>query len=155
MKNKRLIFVIAIVVISVAYYLISPAFIVKESNEPLEKVNYVASGSLGMSIEPVIPLLSGELIPSKHDVEGRVIVYQRNEEKILRFEDLDTINGPSLVIYLATDTSAEDYVSLGEVRATRGNVNYELPSDIDLERYDTVLIWCDAFNVLFSYAELK
>jgi hypothetical protein len=54
---------------------------------------------------------------------------------------------------LATDRSASDYIDLGKIKATKGNVNYGIPSDVDLEKYDTVLVWCVPFEVLFSYAE--
>ena len=34
------------------------------------------------------------------------------------------------------------------------NQNYNIPSEIDLTKYNTVLIWCRPFSVLFSSAEL-
>lgn len=58
-------------------------------------------------------------------------------------------------VWLATDTNGEDYIDLGELKATKGNINYEIPEDIDFEKYDKVLIWCVPFKVLFGYAELK
>jgi len=45
-----------------------------------------------------------------------------------------------------------DFVNLGRIRATEGNVNYEIPEGTDLTKYKNVLIWCRAFSVLFSYA---
>ncbi|MEK6842591.1 MAG: DM13 domain-containing protein [Nanoarchaeota archaeon] len=56
---------------------------------------------------------------------------------------------------MATDTNGEDYIDLGELKATKGNINYEIPEDIDFEKYDKVLIWCVPFKVLFGYAKLK
>ncbi|MDH5238798.1 MAG: DM13 domain-containing protein, partial [Acidimicrobiia bacterium] len=32
--------------------------------------------------------------------------------------------------------------------------NYELDPDLDLERYDTVVIWCVRFSVSFGQAAL-
>ena len=77
------------------------------------------------------------------------------EGKVLRFEDFETVNGPDLFIYLSSDLNNNDFVNLGEIKATKGNVNYLLPKDIDLKKYNKVLVWCRAFRVLFSYAELK
>lgn len=153
MKKKIIISVIVLIFIGIAYYLIAPAFIVKEANDALPEVDFDMSGP--MTVEPIEEILSGELIESAHSVSGFVRVYDTKGMKTLRFEDLDTINGPDLFIYLATDTTAEDFVNLGEVKATKGNVNYEIPPNVDLEKYDTVLIWCRAFRVLFSYAELE
>jgi hypothetical protein len=73
---------------------------------------------------------------------------------ILRLENLHVTNGPDLYVYLATDKTASDFVSLGKLKANNGNQNYDIPSETDLTRYDTVLIWCRPFSVLFGSAEL-
>ena len=70
-------------------------------------------------------------------------------------ENFETINGPDLFIYLSKDLTNKDFVNLGEIKATKGNVNYEVNSSIDTTQYKNVLVWCRAFGVLFSYAELK
>ena len=151
MKKKIILGVGGIIFLAIAYYLISPLFIVKEANEQLPTMAAVQNSSEN----ELQPILEGQLIASAHDVEGRVVVYEINGKKTLRFENLDTVNGPDLFIYLATDNSAEDYVDLGRIKATKGNVNYDIPANVDLEKYDTVLVWCRAFRVLFSYAELN
>jgi len=74
---------------------------------------------------------------------------------VLRLEDLVVTNGPDLYVYLSTDKSASDFVDLGRLKANIGNQNYPIPSGTDLMKYDTVLIWCRAFSVLFGSAELK
>lgn len=89
-----------------------------------------------------------------HEVDGKAILIETGGEKILRFEDFDTINGPDLRIYLSTDLGDDDFVELGKIKATKGNVNYEVPSDVDVTKYKYVLVWCKPFKVLFSYAEL-
>ena len=64
-------------------------------------------------------------------------------------------NGPDLYVYLATDKSTSDFVDLGKLKANNGNQNYEVPEGTDLTKYDTVLIWCKSFSVLFGSADLK
>ncbi len=54
-----------------------------------------------------------------------------------------------------TDKSASDFVDFGRLKANIGNQNYEIPEETDLTKYDTVLIWCKAFSVLFGSADLK
>lgn len=153
--KKKILMIAVVVLLLLAYYLISPLFIVKEANDELPTVNYAMDSQGSMNIQPINELAHSNLIPSAHDVSGTVAVYDNLGQRTLRFENLDTVNGPDLFIYLATDTTAKDFVSLGEVKATKGNVNYDIPIGLDLERYDTVLIWCRAFRTLFSYAELK
>lgn len=98
---------------------------------------------------------TGDFHPRAHDVVGRALLIEKDGQEILRFEDFETINGPDLRIYLSSELGVEDAVALGAIRATRGNVNYEVPPGTDTAKYNKVLIWCYAFSILFSYAELK
>jgi hypothetical protein len=73
---------------------------------------------------------------------------------VLRLEEFKSTNGPDLYVYLSTDKQASDFVSLGRLKANIGNQNYDIPSGTDLSKYDTVLVWCKQFSVLFGSAEL-
>jgi hypothetical protein len=44
---------------------------------------------------------------------------------------------------------------MGRLKANIGNQNYPIPAGTDMTKYDTVLIWCRAFSVLFGSADLK
>lgn len=93
---------------------------------------------------------------SFHKGSGDAFVYELPDgQTIVRFEDFDVTNGPDLFVYLATDASASDFVDLGRLKGNKGNQNYTIPAGTDLEKYDTVLIWCRAFSVLFSTAGVK
>jgi hypothetical protein len=90
-----------------------------------------------------------------HNAEGIAkVVPLQGGSNVLRLENLHVTNGPDLYVYLATDESASDFVSLGKLKANNGNQNYDIPSETDLTRYNTVLIWCRPFSVLFGSAEL-
>lgn len=90
-----------------------------------------------------------------HEVQGRASIIEHNGQRTLRFEDFKTINGPNLHIYLSSELGNTDFIDLGPIRATEGNVNYIVSADIDISRYNKVMVWCVPFGVLFSYAELK
>jgi hypothetical protein len=77
-----------------------------------------------------------------------------NTGAIIRFENYETINGPNLHVYLANDLNANDFVDLGEIRGTVGNINYFLPEEVDISQYRYVLVWCVPFGVLFHFAEI-
>ena len=144
--------VIALVIIlPIAWYLLSPLFISIELNEdsPMESTENTAALELPKA------LLEGNFVESAHEVSGKAIVIDTSNGKVLRFEDFETVNGPDLFIYLSSDLDNNDFIDLGKIKATKGNVNYQLPENVDLEKYNKVLIWCRAFRVLFSYAELK
>jgi hypothetical protein len=92
-----------------------------------------------------------------HNAEGiaKVIPLQDRTSSILRLENLRVTNGPDLYVYLATDKSASDFVNVGKLKANNGNQNYDIPAGTDLTKYDTILIWCRPFSVLFGSAELR
>lgn len=92
-----------------------------------------------------------------HNAEGnvKVINLANGTSSVLRLEDFKSTNGPDLYVYLSTSKSNTDFVNLGRLKGNIGNQNYEIPIGTDLSKYDTVLIWCRAFSVLFGSAELK
>ncbi len=65
-------------------------------------------------------------------------------------------NCPDLFVYLSTDPKgySEDGLELGPLRATDGNVNYEVPGGADVSRFRSAVIWCRQFGVLFATATL-
>src|SRR3989344_4963907 len=108
-----------------------------------------------MTMDMATLLAQGEFKPRAHEVMGKALLIKSGDSKILRFEDFETINGPDLHIWLASSLGDDDYVDLGPIKATKGNVNYDVPADVDTDKYNKVLVWCVPFRVLFSYAELK
>jgi hypothetical protein len=90
-----------------------------------------------------------------HNASGKAtVLYLEDGSSVLRLENFRVTNGPDLYVYLSTDKSASDYVDLGRLKASSGNQNYELPSGVDLSKYDNVIIWCKSFSVYFGGAEL-
>jgi hypothetical protein len=90
-----------------------------------------------------------------HNAEGLAKVIRLDDNSmILRLENFKATNGPDLYVYLATDNGASNFVNLGRLKGNIGNQNYEIPEGTDLSRYNTVLIWCRAFSVLFGSGRL-
>jgi hypothetical protein len=90
-----------------------------------------------------------------HNVDGiGKILTLVDGSKILRLENFKSTNGPDLHVYLSTDKMASDFMDLGRLKGNIGNQNYQVPVDIDLSKYNNVLIWCKAFSVLFGNAQL-
>lgn len=114
----------------------------------------------GVTEEPPVETLPNVLIEGTfhsqaHHGQGIAKVLDVDGKKYLRFEDFKTDNGPDLKIYLSADFLADDFIDLGDIKDTQGNFNYELPDDIDLEKYNKALVWCKAFGVLFTSAEME
>lgn len=107
---------------------------------------------------------SGEFIhadPSDpiHYGSGKVSLYER---AVFLEADFEVGPGPKYHVYLVPKTgirSSEDmesqmFVDLGRLRAFKGSQRYEIPQGVDLARYTSVIIWCEAFSVLISPADL-
>ncbi|WP_042685629.1 DM13 domain-containing protein [Candidatus Nitrosotenuis chungbukensis] len=90
-----------------------------------------------------------------HNAEGTAKVLSIDDAQFLRLEDFKATNGPDLHVYLATDDKATNYVDLGSLKANVGNQNYRIPEGTDLSKYDTALVWCKQFSVLFGHANLS
>jgi hypothetical protein len=91
-----------------------------------------------------------------HNAEGITkIIPLQDGTNILRLENLRVTNGPDLYVYLSPDKSTSNFVNVGKLKANNGNQNYDIPASRDLSKYDTILIWCRPFSVLFGSAELN
>lgn len=164
--NKKILLGAGIIIVgAVAWWLISPLWRTVKLEEKLPvantsnpAANVTTTTSLTNTTTPTQePHISSRatLIAQAHEVAGEALLVKGDQADFLRFENLRTINGPDLRIYLATDIKAKDFVDLGPIRATEGNVNYTIPAGTDLNKYRYALIWCRAFGVLFSYAQLE
>lgn len=98
-----------------------------------------------------------------HKGSGNATVYELADgARVLRFEAFDVTNGPDLHVILSTnpnptsrDDIGDDYVDLGSLKGNMGNQNYDIPADIDLSQYQSVVIYCMPFHVVFATAELS
>jgi Electron transfer DM13 len=90
-----------------------------------------------------------------HNTEGVAKIIQLADgTDILRSENFKATNGPDLYVYLSTDKTNADIVNLGRLKGNIGNQNYLIPADTDITKYNTALIWCHAFSVIFGSAQL-
>ena len=93
-----------------------------------------------------------------HNAEGLAKVIPSDGHggrTILRLEDFKSTNGPNVHLYLSTGKAASNFIDLGRLKANNGNQNYIIPYGTDLAKYNTALIWCKDFSILFGSAQLK
>lgn len=100
-------------------------------------------------------LSQGTFFERAHEVSGKASLLLVGDKKVLRLEDFETVNGPGLHVYLAAELGDIDYVDLGELKGTKGNMNYDVDNSVDTDTFNKVLIWSESFKVLFSYAQLR
>ncbi len=161
--NKKLLIatIVAAFVIPIVAYAVPPYFINTSIDEPLPTSSKKAMEEKAMAEKKAMEdnqSLFGTFVgvDSIHTAQGIAKVISLDDgTSVLRLEDFKSTNGPDLYVYLATDEKATDFVNLGRLKANNGNQNYDIPDGTDLSKYDSVLIWCKQFSVLFGNAELN
>jgi len=157
MKKTVLIVVITFLVGFVAgnafWYLASPLWIdrvVAENIAASETANIVAQGTF-VDADGV------------HRGRGTATIYRGGTgQYTLRWTDFEVTNGPDLEIWLVAasdikssdDVKASEWLSLGQLKGNIGDQNYAIPADTEVSKYQSVVIWCQQFGVLFSPAKL-
>jgi len=125
----------------------------------------VPSSPAPTTTQPAGPevLAEGAFVSQEHDTSGTAqVLVLEDGSRILRVEGFSTSDGPDVHVWLSDATAGGDwhkyddgrYVPLGEIKATDGNHNYAIPPDADLAGLQSVVIWCDRFNVAFGSAAL-
>ena len=169
MGKKIIIGVIGLMVAGVTYSYILPILTQARIDEPApqlrearvpdpvvaEATNEEPAPSLGEATVKEKESIAAVIGTAGHPASGTVRSIKTESGVVIRYEDFKTINGPDLYVYLAKDLEANEYINLGELKATEGNINYSVPPGTALQEYPYVLVWCKQFGVLFNYAELS
>lgn len=84
--------------------------------------------------------------------------------RVLFLDDFFVDNGPGLIVGLSpqpvegmTNQNAwsAGTMELGLLKGARGTQSYEVPEDLDLGAFESVVIWCETFSVVFAGAALE
>ena len=143
-----------------------------ERRERMDDIMEAAAAAPDSEMNEAMPaseprvIASGQFVDADrvHKGSGTAKLYALPDgSHVLRFEDFRTTNGPDLVVYLArhpSPASASDvtdggYLSLGDLKGNVGSQNYAIPAGTDMSEFNSVVIWCELFGVLFSPAALE
>jgi hypothetical protein len=115
-----------------------------------ERTSVVAKGKF-IQANPSDPL---------HYGKGNVTVYSGT---VFLEPDFEVGPGPDYHVYLvpkadvrnASDVEGTMFVDLGKLRSFKGSQKYSIPAGVDLEKYPSLVIWCQQFGVLISPADLR
>jgi Electron transfer DM13 len=158
MSKRKLVIAAVLIAGGVAWYAFRPErlFINKTVSESLPAAASAAPQPLNLE--------SGNFHDGAHKTSGVATILQLPDGKrTLRLTDFATSNGPDVHVYLVAAGDATDsetvkkagFVDLGSIKGNIGDQNYDVPSDIDLNKYRAVTIWCARFNVNFGTAPLS
>jgi Electron transfer DM13 len=111
-------------------------------------------------------LETGSFHGKVHQTSGRATIYQESDGKlVLRLTNFKTSNGPDVHVILVAVKDADDdanflksntsRVELGKLKGNEGDQNYEIPVGTDLDKFQTVSIYCERFNANFGAAPME
>ena len=99
---------------------------------------------------------------SLHLGSGSATIFQQGEQRVLRFEEFSVTNGPDLHVMLSTNPAPTgqsdiggDHIDLGPLKGNQGDQNYPIPDELDLSDYQSVVIYCVPFHVVFATATIR
>lgn len=101
-----------------------------------------------------------------HKTSGRATIYKEADGRlVLRLTNFKTSNGPDVHVVLIAAKDADDdanflknsteKLELGVLKGNEGDQNYDIPAGTDLDKFQTVSIYCERFNANFGAAPLK
>ena len=81
----------------------------------------------------------------------------------IQLSEFQVTNGPDLEVWLSahpdpvssSDVAENQWVGLGQLKGNIGDQAYSIPADVNVSDFQSVVIWCEQFGVLFSPAALS
>jgi hypothetical protein len=163
----------AVVIAVAAWVLGSPLFIRTSANEaaptaPAASYEVLTTAAPGATatqgtatLATATTVARGDLqyVDAIHNGKGGVTLIRLGERYALRFEDVAITNAPDVHVYLSRETGGKwteaTSLYLGPLKATNGSFNYDVPAGSDVAPYRSVVVWCRAFSVLVTWADLR
>ena len=160
MSKRNILIGVGVVALAIGWYAFRPEllFIDRTVNEDFPGGAAMAS----IEKEPTA-VTKGSFKSLAHETRGLASIYQlAHGKRTLRLTGFETSNGPDVHVYLTaaevekgSDAIKEaGFIDLGSMKGNKGDQNYDIPSDADLNKYKHVTIWCARFGVNFGQAAL-
>ena len=102
---------------------------------------------------------SGTFEKKAKKIKGSWTLTHVDGQQVIRFnDDFKTKNGPDLKIFLSKKSVSNlsknptfiAPVSLGLINSVKGGQEYVVPADVNLADFESILIHCEEFNILWG-----
>jgi len=109
-------------------------------------------------------LKSGTWIEKSNDIKGSwSIIKNEGQIKIILADGFRTKSAPDLKIFLSkkstndvkSSNATKDAVLISKLKSAKGGQEYIVPAQIDLSEYQTIIIHCEEYSVLWGAASIK
>lgn len=123
----------------------------------------VASAQEVIQVAATTTNTTGEFERRSKRLQGDWEIVQRGERAFIVFsDDFRAARGPDLKVFLSPTayddvtgtTAVNGSINIGELKATRGGQEYEIPAGVNLADFQSVLIHCEEFAVLWGGSDL-
>ena len=103
--------------------------------------------------------ITGPFVKKRYSIQGEWSIIETDGQTQIKFsENFKTKGGPDLKVYLSqtpiedldSQAASSNTVSIGVLKSKSGGQIYTVPDDIDLTKYQSVIIHCEAFSVLWG-----
>ena len=127
---------------------------------PFMGLHYASAQEKAQAVE------AGTFHGKVHNTSGRATIYKQADGRlVLRLTNFKTSNGPDVHVVLIAAKDADDdanflknsteKLEIGALKGNQGDQNYDIPAGTDLDKFQTVSIYCERFNANFGAAPLK
>ena len=159
MNKRTVLILLGLVVLVGGWYLFRPErlFVNQQVSEALP-----TAPASGAAAGPKT-LAAGSFHGVAHETQGTAAILElAGGQRVLRLTGFQTSNGPDVQVYLVAAPDATDndtvtkagFVHVGALKGNIGDQNYELAANVDLNKFQSVTIWCRRFGVNFGTAPL-
>lgn len=132
-------------------------------SSPAPTTTAAIAPGVSTSAPPPPATRTGTFTSLAHGTSGGVRVGSTPDgRQVVFLENLATDNGPDVKVFLSPVPAGGDAgaygsgaLDLGIMKGNKGNQAYDVPAGADLSRYQTVVLWCDRFDVAFGAAGLS
>lgn len=121
------------------------------------------------------PIARGNFEPSLDVVRrsaGKVTLYRSADGSLLlRFDDFDVTNAPQMAVYLVAidkppvdlktvikkedfDIGGISHFEVGPLLGTHGNQQFDLPRELPITSYQSVVIYSESLHIVYAFATL-
>ena len=115
--------------------------------------------SLASETNPVSSSATHSFVKKKYSIKGGWNIGTIDGQTVINFDEgFRTKSGPDLKVYLSKSKLSEltndkvesSSTKLSVLKANKGQQSYIIPAEIDLNEFQSVVIHCEAFSVLWG-----
>jgi hypothetical protein len=103
-------------------------------------------------------------IDALHGGQGTATIYQAPDStRFVRLEPFSVTDAPDLRVALAAnpaprmpaDLTSAGFIDLGQLESNKGAQNFDIPLNVRLEQFESVVVYDKQFNIIFTTATLE